>query len=172
VPGGRTGIYLLPFAVGNFLGPLILGRLFDTVGRRQMISSTYALSAVLLAFTGWAFTRGYLSANTQTLLWTVIFFFASAAASSAYLTVSELFPLEIRALAIAFFFSLGTAVGGVAAPWFFGTLIGSGAREKVFYGYLIAAFLMLAAAGIEILYGVKAERSALEDLASPLSSEA
>ena len=172
VPGGKTGIYLLPFAVGNFLGPLVLGRLFDTVGRRPMISSTYALSAVLLAFTGWAFTRGYLSANTQTLLWTVIFFFASAAASSAYLTVSELFPLEIRALAIAFFFSLGTAVGGVAAPWIFGTLIGSGAREKVFYGYLIAAFLMLAAAGIEILYGVKAERSALEDIASPLSSEA
>lgn len=172
VPGGRTGIYLLPFAVGNFLGPLMLGHLFDTVGRRKMISSTYAVSAVLLALTGWAFSRGYLTANTQTLLWTVIFFFASAAASSAYLTVSEIFPLEIRALAIAFFFSLGTAVGGIGAPWLFGSLIGSGSREKLFYGYLMAAFLMLAAAGVEILYGVKAERSALEDLASPLSAEA
>jgi MFS family permease len=172
VPGGKTGIYLLPFAAGNFLGPLLLGRLFDTVGRRQMIASTYAISAVLLAFTGWAFTRGYLTASTQTLLWTVIFFFASAAASSAYLTVSEIFPLEIRALAIALFFSLGTAVGGIAAPWLFGTLIGSGSREKVFYGYLLATFLMLSAAATEIIFGVKAEMSALEDLAQPLSSEA
>jgi MFS family permease len=171
VPGGRTGIYLLPFAVGNFLGPLSLGRFFDTVGRRQMISATYAISAALLTFTGWAFTRGYLSANSQTLLWTVIFFFASAAASSAYLTVSEIFPLEIRALAIAFFFSLGTAVGGIAAPWFFGALIGSGSRQKVFYGYLIAAFLMFAAAITEVAVGVKAEGSSLEDLASPLSAE-
>ena len=107
----------------------------------------------------------------QTLLWTVIFFFASAAASSAYLTVSELFPLEIRALAIALFFSLGTAAGGIVAPWLFGRLIGSGSRENVFYGYLVAAFLMFAAAGVEIVWGVKAERSALEDLASPLSAE-
>jgi MFS family permease len=172
VPGSRTGIYLLPFAAGNFLGPLLLGRLFDTIGRKQMISSTYAVSAVLLTLTGWAFTQGYLSANTQTLLWAIIFFFASAAASSAYLTVSEIFPLEIRALAIAFFFSLGTAAGGIAAPWLFGALIGSGSRENVFAGYLVAAFLMLAAAGVELLYGVRAERSALEDLASPLSSEA
>lgn len=112
------------------------------------------------------------SANTQTLLWTVIFFFASAAASAAYLTVSEIFPLEIRALAIAFFFSLGTALGGIVAPWLFGALIGSGSREKVFYGYLVAGVLMLAAAAIEIAIGVKAERSSLEDLASPLSSEA
>jgi len=172
VPGSRTGIYLLPFAVGNFLGPLLLGHLFDTIGRKPMISATYAISAVLLTFTGAAFAGGYLSATTQTLFWTVIFFFASAAASSAYLTVSEIFPLEIRALAIAFFFSLGTAVGGIAAPWLFGVLIGSGSRRNVFYGYLVAAFLMLAAAGIEMRYGVKAERSPLEDLASPLSSEA
>jgi MFS family permease len=172
VPGARTGIYLLPFAIGNFLGPLLLGRFFDTIGRRQMISATYFISAALLTVTGWAFTHGYLSATTQTLLWTVIFFFASAAASSAYLTVSEIFPLEIRALAIAFFFSLGTAVGGIAAPWLFGTLIGSGSRVEVFYGYLIAAALMLAAATIEIFCGVKAEMSALEDLASPLSSDA
>ncbi len=172
VPGSRTGIYLLPFAVGNFLGPLLLGHLFDTIGRKPMISATYAISAALLTFTGAAFARGDLSATTQTLLWTLIFFFASAAASSAYLTVSEIFPLEIRALAIAFFFSLGTAVGGIAAPWLFGVLIGSGSRRNVFYGYLVAALLMLAAAGIEMRYGVKAERSPLEDLASPLSSEA
>ncbi len=171
VPGGRTGIYLFPFAVGNFLGPLMLGKFFDTIGRRQMISATYAISAVLLTFTGWAFARGSLSATTQTLLWTVIFFFASAAASAAYLTVSEIFPLEIRALAIAFFFSIGTAAGGIAAPWLFGTLIGSGSREKVFYGYLLAAVLMFTAAVIEVLLGVKAERSSLEDLASPLSAE-
>jgi MFS family permease len=171
VPGGRTGIYLLPFAVGNFLGPLLLGRFFDTVGRREMISSTYAISAVLLTITGWAFAHGMLSASTQTLLWTIIFFFASAAASAAYLTVSEIFPLEIRALAIAFFFSLGTAAGGIAAPWLFGVLIGSGSREKVFYGYLVAGALMLAAAAIELGIGVKAERSSLEELASPLSSE-
>ncbi len=169
--GGRTGIYLLPFAIGNFLGPLLLGRFFDTVGRREMISSTYAISAVLLTITGWAFAHGMLSANSQTLLWTIIFFFASAAASAAYLTVSEIFPLEIRALAIAFFFSLGTAAGGIAAPWLFGVLIGSGSREKVFYGYLVAGALMLAAAAIELGIGVKAERSSLEELASPLSSE-
>ena len=171
VPGGRTGIYLLPFAIGNFLGPLLLGRFFDTIGRREMISSTYAIAAVLLAATGWAFAQDLLSANTQTLLWTTIFFFASAAASAAYLTVSEIFPLEIRALAIALFFSVGTAAGGIVAPWLFGTLIGSGSREKVFYGYLAAGVLMLAGAAAELTIGVKAEGSSLEDLASPLSSE-
>jgi MFS family permease len=171
VPGGRTGIYLLPFAAGNFLGPLLLGRFFDTVGRKQMIAGTYAISAVLLTATGWAFARGDLTAMSQTVLWSVIFFFASAAASSAYLTVSEIFPLEIRALAIAFFYSLGTAAGGIVAPWLFGTLIGSGSRMHMFYGYLAAAVLMFAAAGTEILWGVKSERSGLEALASPLSSE-
>jgi len=170
IPGSRTGIYLLPFAAGNFLGPLALGRLFDTIGRRQMISATYAISAVLLAATGWAFALGWLSADTQTLLWTVIFFFASAAASAAYLTISEIFPLEIRALAIALFFSVGTAVGGILAPWIFGRLIGSGSRVNVFYGYVAAAVLMFAAAIVEIAFGVKAERAPLEELASPLSS--
>lgn len=171
VAPGRTGIYLLPFALGNFFGPLFLGRFFDTIGRRQMICATYGLSAALLIFTGWAFSAGYLSSTTQTALWTVIFFFASAAASSAYLTVSEIFPLEIRALAIAFFYSLGTAAGGIVAPWLFGSLIGSGSREKIFYGYLAAAILMLAASLIEMLCGVKAERTSLEQLASPLSVE-
>lgn len=172
IPGGRTGIYLLPFAVGNFLGPLLLGRFFDTIGRRQMIAATYAIAAVLLAFTGWAFAQGQLSATTQTLAWMIIFFFASAAASSGYLTVSEIFPLEIRALAIAFFYSLGTAVGGVVAPWLFGRLIGSGSAQQVFYGYLIAAVLMFGAAVIEALWGVKAERSRLEEIANPLSADA
>jgi len=172
VPGGRTGIYLLPFAVGNFLGPLLLGRFFDTIGRRQMIAATYAIAAALLTLTGWLFARGELSATTQTLAWTVIFFFASAAASSGYLTVSEIFPLEIRALAIAFFYSLGTAVGGVAAPWLFGRLIGSGSAERVFYGYLIAAVLMFGAAVVEMVWGVKAERKGLESISNPLSADA
>jgi MFS family permease len=171
VPGGRTGLYLLPFAAGNFFGPLVLGHFFDTIGRRPMISSTYAISAALLALTGWLFARGDLSANTQTIAWTVIFFFASAAASAGYLTVSEIFPLEIRALAIAFFYALGTAIGGIVAPWFFGTLIGSGSATNVFYGYLIAAVLMFGAAIVEVVYGVKAERARLEALAEPLSAE-
>ncbi len=103
VPSDRTGLYLLPFAVGNFLGPVLLGHLFDTVGRKPMIAATYSISAVLLAVTGWLFAHDQLSATTQTILWTVIFFFASAASSSAYLTVSEVFPLEMRGLAIALF---------------------------------------------------------------------
>ena len=171
VPGSRTGIYLLPFAAGNFFGPLLLGHFFDTIGRKPMIASTYAISAALLASTGWAFARGMLSSTSQTAAWTVIFFFASAAASAGYLTVSEIFPLEIRALSIAFFYSLGTAIGGVFAPWFFGTLIGSGSRVNVFYGYLVAAVLMLIASIVEIAIGVKAERSCLEAIANPLSSE-
>jgi MFS family permease len=171
VPGGRTGLYLLPFAAGNFFGPLLLGHFFDTIGRRPMISGTYAMSAALLTVTGWLFARGDLSAHTQTIAWTVIFFFASAAASSGYLTVSEIFPLEIRALSIAFFYALGTAIGGIVAPWFFGTLIGSGSATNVFYGYLVAAVLMFGAAIVELVYGVKAERSRLEAIADPLSAE-
>jgi MFS family permease len=170
VPGGKTGLYLLPFAIGNFCGPLLLGPLFDTVGRKQMIAATYSLSALLLAVTGYLFTRNLLSAFSQTALWTVIFFFASPAASSAYLTVSEIFPLETRGLAISCFYSLGTAAGGVAAPWLFGALIGTGSRVELFYGYLGAAALMLAAAGVEAWIGVKAERVSLEKIAEPLSA--
>jgi MFS family permease len=169
VPAGRTGLYLLPFALGNFAGPLVLGHFFDVIGRKQMIAATYTISAVLLAITGWLFSKGLLSADSQTALWTVIFFFASAAASSAYLTVSEIFPLEIRAMAIAFFFSIGTAAGGVVAPWLFGYLIGSGSRVDIFYGYLVAAILMFVAAVVEAFYGLKAERISLEELAAPLS---
>jgi MFS family permease len=171
VPGSKTGIYLLPFAVGNFLGPLALGGLFDTLGRRTMIAGTYTISALLLAATAWLFAHNLISPIQQTALWTVIFFFASPAASSAYLTVSEIFPLETRGMAIAFFFAVGTGVGGVGAPWLFGTLIGSGSRFHLLYGYLASAVLMLAAAAIEVLYGVKAERQGLENLAAPLSAE-
>jgi MFS family permease len=167
----KTGIYLLPFAIGNFLGPVVLGRFFDTIGRRQMISGTYAASALLLAGTGAAFADRLLGPVGQTALWTLIFFFASAAASSAYLTASEIFPLETRGLAIALFFSLGTATGGVFAPWLFGTLIGTGSRQAVFGGYLAGAVLMLAAAAVELRYGVRAERVPLESIAAPLSSE-
>ncbi|HEX6005755.1 MAG TPA: MFS transporter [Burkholderiales bacterium] len=171
VPAARTGIYLLPFAVGNFLGPLLLGPLFDSKGRRSMIAATYALSGLLLFATGILFSRGYLSAELQTLLWSVIFFFASAAASSAYLTVSEIFPLELRALAIALFFAIGTAAGGILAPWFFGLLIGTGSRNSVFVGYALGAGLMIIAAIVAARYAVRAERAPLERVARPLAAE-
>ena len=170
VPADRTGLYLLPFALGNFLGPVVLGHWFDTVGRRPMIALTYGTSATLLALTGWLFSQGLLSAAGQTALWSVIFFFASAAASSAYLTASEVFPLEIRALAIAIFFAVGTGTGGVLAPWLFGTLIGTGSRDAVFAGYLLGALLMLLAVGAVLAYGVRAERKPLEEVAPPLTS--
>jgi MFS family permease len=165
----RVGWYLLPFAIGNFFGPLLLGRLFDTVGRKPMIASTYAISGILLAATGYLFMRGWVSAETQTICWMVIFFFASAAASSAYLTVSETFPLEIRALAIAIFYAVGTGIGGVVGPLLFGALIDTGSRVSVFYGYAFAAILMIAAALIQLRWGVAAERKPLEAVARPLA---
>ena len=170
VPAGETGLYLLPFALGNFLGPLVLGHLFDTLGRRAMIGATYTASAVLLLVTGGLFVQDALSAVGQTAMWSVIFFFASAAASSAYLTVSEVFPLELRALSIAVFYALGTAAGGVAAPWLFGALIGTGERVAVFWGYALGATLMLIAAAVEWRMGVDAERRSLESIAAPLSA--
>ena len=169
VPSSHTGLYLMPFAIGNFLGPLVLGHLFDTAGRRVMIASTYAVSAVLLLVTGALFVNDVLNASGQTLMWAVIFFFASAAASSAYLTASEVFPLELRALAIAVFYALGTAAGGVAAPWLFGALIGTGQRINVFWGYGLGASLMLVAAAVAWRLGVNAERVSLEGVAVPLS---
>jgi MFS family permease len=165
----HVGWYLLPFAGGNFLGPLILGHLFDTLGRRIMIATTYALSGLLLAGAGYLFAIDVLTATGQTIAWMVIFFFASAAASSAYLTVSETFPLEIRALAIAFFYAIGTGIGGVAGPWLFGRLIDSGSRWSVFGGYLLGAALMLVAAVIAGRFGVAAERKSLEAVARPLA---
>jgi MFS family permease len=170
VPAADTGLYLLPFAIGNFFGVLALGPLFDSIGRRQMIAATYAVSALLLVITGWLFALGALTVVAQTALWTVIFFVASPAASSAYLTISEIFPLETRALAIAFFFSIGTAAGGVVAPWLFGTLIGTGSQWNLFYGYVAAAVLMIVAAVIEVVFGIAAERQSLERIAEPLSS--
>ena len=170
VPTERVGYYLLPFALGNFLGPLLLGRLFDTIGRRQMITFTYAISGVLLAATGYLFIAEILSAEVQTLSWMVIFFFASAAASSAYLTVSETFPLEIRALAIAFFYAVGTGIGGVAGPLIFGALIDSGSRLSVYVGYLFASALMIGAAVVAWKWAVAAERRSLESVARPLAS--
>jgi MFS family permease len=171
LPAHRVGLYLLPFALGNFVGPLVLGRLFDTVGRRQMITLTYALSGVLLALSGWLFQQGLLTAQTQALCWTIIFFVASAAASSAYLTVSEIFPLEIRGLAIAVFYALGTLAGGVAAPVIFGLLIQTGSRTALFYGYLAGSILMIAAAVVEAVIGVPAERRSLESISTPLSAD-
>ncbi|HYD70872.1 MFS transporter [Azospirillum sp.] len=168
VPVSSVGWYILPFALGNFTGPLLLGPLFDTVGRKPMIAGTYALSGVLLIVTGVLFQQGVLTAVTQTVAWSVIFFFASAAASSAYLTVSESFPLEARATAIALFYALGTALGGVAAPWFFGRLIATGDPGQILIGYLIGAGLMILAAGVELLLGVSAERKSLETVATPL----
>jgi MFS family permease len=170
VPSGSIGWYILPFALGNFCGPLLLGPLFDRIGRKPMIASTYAISGVLLAVVGYLFRQGVVDAAQLTLCWTGIFFFASAAASAAYLTVSESFPIEARALAIAFFYSIGTALGGVVAPWLFGTLVGSGERSAVFHGYLLGAGLMLGAALIELAIGVKAERRPLESVARPISA--
>ena len=161
---------VLPFAAGNFLGPLLLGRLFDTLGRRPMITFTYAISGILLAGIGYLFKQNMISAQTQTMAWTLVFFFASAAASSAYLTVSETFPLEIRALTIAFFYAIGTGIGGVAGPWIFGALIDSGSRASVYSGYLAGAVLMVAAAAIQWRYGIAAERKSLEQVARPLAS--
>jgi MFS family permease len=166
----HIGWYILPFAAGNFLGPVLLGRLFDTIGRRPMIAATYAISGVLLAGAGYLFAIGALSAMSQTIAWMVIFFFASAAASSAYLTVSETFPLEVRALAIAFFYAIGTGIGGVGGPWLFGALIDSGSRWSVFGGYLLGSALMLAAALIAARWAVAAERKSLESVSRPLAA--
>jgi MFS family permease len=169
IAASDVGWYLLPFAVGNFLGPVLIGRLFDTIGRRPMIGATYAISGLMLAVTGYLFAEGMLSAAEQTVAWSVIFFFASAAASSAYLTVSEIFPLEIRALAIAFFYAVGTGIGGVFAPALFGMLIDTGDPWSVAAGYLLGAALMLIAAYIGARFGVAAERKPLEEVARPLS---
>jgi MFS family permease len=169
IPNAQVGWYILPFAAGNVLGPLLLGRLFDTLGRRPMIIFTYLASGVLLAATGWLFAAGMLSAREQTLAWSLIFFFASAAASSAYLTASETFPLEIRALAIALFYAVGTGVGGIVGPLLFGALIDTGSRASLFGGYLLGAALMVLAAAVMWRWGVSAERKSLEEVARPLA---
>jgi MFS family permease len=170
VPAADIGWYILPFTLGNFCGPLLLGPLFDTIGRRAMIAGTYAVSGLLLAGTAALFAADLLSASTLTLCWTVVFFFASAAASAAYLTVGESFPLELRALAIALFYAFGTLLGGAFSPWLFGVLIESGSRGEILGGYLLGAALMIVAALVELKLGIDAEGRSLEDVARPLSS--
>ncbi len=168
-PPEQVGYYILPSALTNVLGPLLLGRLFDTIGRRPMIAFTYAASGLLLAAGGLLFALGALSVSEQAVVWMIVFFFASPAAGAAYLTVSETFPVEIRALAIAIAYAVGVAVGGVAAPFLFGALIETGARTSVFAGYLLGAILMVGAAVVARRWGVAAERKPLEAVARPLS---
>jgi MFS family permease len=168
VPDSRVALYLFPFALGNATGPLVLGPLFDHTGRRRMIALTYCLSGVGLALTGWAFMEGWLDARSQALCWSAVFFIASAAASSAYLTASEIFPLEMRALAISVFYAAGTATGGFVAPVLFGALIQTGSRAAVAGGYAIGAALVIAAGLVALRYGVDAERRPLESVAPPL----
>jgi MFS family permease len=170
VPDSLVALYIFPFALGNVLGPLMLGPLFDRVGRRRMIALTYVLSGVGLALTGVAFMLGWLNAMTQALCWSAVFFLASAAASSAYLTVSEVFPLEMRAVAISVFYALGTGAGGFAAPLLFGMLIESGSRGAVMGGYAIGAALVIIAGLLALRHAVDAERKPLEEVAAPLGA--
>ncbi|MFI0238968.1 MFS transporter [Streptomyces sp. NPDC016845] len=170
VPTGSTGYYFAVIAAGNFMGPLLLGKLFDTVGRRIMISSTYLLSGVLLFGTAWLFDRGSLTATTLTACWSVVLFFASAGASSAYLTVSEIFPMETRAMAIAFFYAIGTAAGGISGPLIFADLTESGKVGDTVLAFQIGAALMCLAGLVAVAFAVRAENRSLEDVARPLSA--
>jgi MFS family permease len=169
IPAERVGWFILPFAIGNFAGPLLLGPLFDSLGRRAMIATTYGLAGSLLCLTGWLFAEELLSAKAQTIAWTVIFFFASAGASAAYLSVGELFPLETRAITISLFYGFGTLLGGVGGPALFGALIDTGERSQIFGGYLLGGGLMLLAAIVTRVLGIRAERKPLEEVAPPLS---
>ena len=169
VAPGHVGLYLLPFAVGNFLGPLLLGHYFDSVGRRPMMALTYAASSVLLLLATALFVAGLLTAATQTLAWTLVFFFASAAASSAYLTIGESFPMEVRALAISTFYALGTALGGIGGPALFGALVANGERASLGWGYVLGAGMMLVAAVVAWRYGVQGENRGLEDVTALMS---
>jgi MFS family permease len=170
IPEERVGYYIFPFAIGNFLGPLLLGRLFDHVGRRAMIGATYAISGALLILTAFLFKQDLLTATAQTVCWSVIFFFASAAASAAYLTVSEIFPLEMRAVTISLFYAFGTALGGFAGPPLYGAMIEGGSRTGLFAAYALAGALMCAAAFVAWKLGVDAERRPLEEIAPPLGT--
>jgi MFS family permease len=170
VPSGKLGLYILPFALANFLGPLCIGRLFDTWGRRPMLTLTYATSGLLLGLTGYLFAANLVSVWQLTAAWVTVFFVGSAAASAAYLTVSESFPLEVRALAKALFYAIGTGVGGVIGPFLLAHLIDTGSRDSVFIGYLIGAALMIGAALVAALWATAAERKSLEDVAKPLAS--
>ncbi|MFC8344419.1 MFS transporter [Streptomyces sp. NPDC057280] len=170
VPTGNTGYYFAVIAIGNFMGPLLLGKLFDTVGRRVMISSTYLLSGLLLFGTAWLFDQGSLNAGTLTACWCAVLFFASAGASSAYLTVSEIFPMETRAMSIAFFYALGTAAGGISGPLLFADLTGTGKVADTVLAFQIGATLMCLAGLVAAVLAVRAERRSLEDVARPLTA--
>ena len=167
----RVPLFLLPFAVGNFFGPLLLGPLFDTWGRKKMIAGTYILSGVLLIITGWMFSQDLLTATTQTIAWDIIFFFASAGASAAYLTVSEIFPMETRAMAISVFYAFGTVIGGTVGPLLFGRLIQEGTAGAVFIGYVVGAALMILGGIVQIVLGVETAGRDLEDIAKPLTAQ-
>jgi MFS family permease len=170
IPATWAPAFLIAFAVGNLAGPLTLGRLFDTVGRRKMIAGTYIVSGVLLAISAGMFQAGLLNAYTQTVAWCIIFFFASSGASAAYLTVSEIFPMEIRAQAIALFFAVAQCFGAFG-PWFYSKLIGTGSNHGMLtLGYLIGAAVMVVGGLVEAFLGVDAEGQSLEDVASPLSA--
>jgi hypothetical protein len=166
---GDIGYYIVPFALGNFMGPLLLGPLFDKIGRRVMLTSTWLLAGSILTATAILFNAGALNSYSLTALWCVVFFFASAAASAAYLTVSEVFPLEIRAMAIAFFYAIGTGLGGIIGPALFGKLISSGPGATT-VGFLIAAGWLLVAGVTAFFLAVDAEQKSLEDVAEPLSA--
>jgi len=170
VPTGNTGYYFAVIALGNLFGPLLLGRLFDTIGRRRMIAGTYILSGLLLFGTAWLFGTGALNAVTMTACWCVVLFFASAGASSAYLTVSEVFPLETRAMAIAFFYAIGTAAGGITGPLLFAKLVGSGQVSQTVTAFCVGAGLMAGAGVVAWFLAINAEGRSLEDLATPLSA--
>ena len=170
VPSGSIGYFIFPFAIGNVLGPWLLGPLFDRIGRVQMISGCYFIAGTLMIITGYLFVQDVLSATTQTLVWSVIFFFASAAASAAYLTVSEVFPMEMRAMAIALFYAVGTSIGGITGPVVFGQLIEAGGRGNIFVAYVIGAGFMVGAAIVELVLGVRAEGKSLESVATPLTA--
>ncbi|MGN6246257.1 MAG: MFS transporter [Motilibacteraceae bacterium] len=170
VSSSMAPVFLIAFAVGNLTGPFVLGHLFDTVGRKKMIAGTYILSGILLTITAWMFQQGMLNAVTQTIAWCVIFFFASAGASAAYLTVSEIFPLEVRAQAIAVFFAIAQCFGALG-PVVYGNLIGDGSDpNRLFVGYLIGAGVMIVGGIVEIVLGIAAEGRSLEEVASPLSA--
>ena len=162
--------YLIPFAFGNILGPLLLGRLFDTIGRVPMIAGCYFICGALMTLTGYLFYIDVLNGVTQTIMWCIVFFFASAAASAGYLTVSEIFPMEIRAMAIALFYSIATAIGGISGPILFGNIIGTGNSGQLFVAYVVGAAFMIFAAVIELALGIRAEGQSLENVATPLTA--
>jgi MFS family permease len=170
VSTGDAPYYLVAFAAGNLIGPLVLGPLFDTIGRKQMISTTYLLSGVLLLITGLLFQHHVLTATTLTIAWMVVFFFASAGASAAYLTVSEIFPMETRAMSISIFYAVGTGAGGIIGPLLFAKMVATKNATNVFWALALGAGLMIIGGIVELFLGIRAERKGLEEIAMPLTA--